>query len=69
MGHSVIPSLLKRNINRALRGAPATMGVAEAQSYSTHAFRRAPQWSRSAPAPLSLSLSCAKDGGAEFKRL
>ena len=40
MGHAFIPLTPEENINRVHRGTLTAMGVVEAQSYSTHAFRR-----------------------------
>ena len=39
-GQPLFPSLLKRNINRIIKGTFSTMGIEDAHSYSTHAFRR-----------------------------
>ena len=39
-GQQLFPSLIKRNINRILKGTLKTMNVEDAHSYSTHAFRR-----------------------------
>ena len=36
----LFPTLRSRNINRILKGMLRSMGVREAESYSTHAFRR-----------------------------
>lgn len=38
-GEPLSPSLLKRNINRMIKGALTTMGVAGAHSYPAHSFR------------------------------
>ena len=39
-GEPLFPAHRSRNINRILKGMLRSMGVAEAASYSTHAFRR-----------------------------
>ena len=39
-GSPLFPSLRKRNIDRILKGAPRSMGIPDANAYSTHAFRR-----------------------------
>ena len=39
-GEELFPSLRSRNINRILKGMLRSMGIPEAESFSTHAFRR-----------------------------